>query len=212
MVIKSAKYVISSPTYKMCPPPDFPEFAFVGRSNVGKSSLINMLTGHHSLAKTSSSPGKTQLLNHFLINNNFFIVDMPGYGYAKVSHLQRGKWSVMVSDYLLKRPSLLHVFVLIDSRHEPQALDIDFVKQLHHHSIPFSLIFTKSDKQRPLALKTNVQSFLNEMQRTIKYQPSYFITSASKKTGRKDILKFMQQHLIESHQKPGEIPGFRGNL
>src|SRR5690606_21693823 len=146
MEITSAKYLISSPKVEGCPKPDKPEYAFIGRSNVGKSSLINMLTRNAKLAKTSGSPGKTQLINHFLINDAFYIVDLPGYGYAKVSQRQRAQWEKMIESYLRERENLMTVFVLIDSRHEPQAIDLQFLRHLGEWGVPFNIIFTKADK------------------------------------------------------------------
>ena len=146
MVIKDATFTISSPSVDKCPEPKLPEYAFIGRSNVGKSSLINMLTGRKQLAKTSANPGKTQLINHFLINEQWYLVDLPGYGYAKVSWTERVKWQKMIRDYLLKRENMMTVFVLVDVRHEPQKQDVDFINWLGGNRIPFSIVFTKCDK------------------------------------------------------------------
>src|ERR1700722_19955486 len=145
MVINSSIYVISSPDYTQCPKPDRPEYAFIGRSNVGKSSLINLITNNERLAKTSGTPGKTQLINHFNINNEWYIVDLPGYGFAKVSISSRKKWEKMIEDYLRKRENLVSVFILIDSRHTPQKLDLEFVDTLRRWQIPFCIVFTKAD-------------------------------------------------------------------
>ncbi len=191
MQINSAKYIISSPDYAKCPPPNKPEYAFIGRSNVGKSSLINMLSNINSLAKTSRTPGKTQLINHFIINDDFYIVDLPGYGFAKRSLKQRKEWEKMIEDYLRKRENLMNVFILIDSRHKPQKLDIDFVNQLGKWQIPFSIIFTKSDKENQKTVSANVKSFLNKMKETWQFLPNHFVTSAVKKTGREKILEFI---------------------
>jgi GTP-binding protein len=191
MQINSAKYIISSPDYTKCPPPNKPEYAFIGRSNVGKSSLINMLSNINSLAKTSRTPGKTQLINHFIINDDFYIVDLPGYGFAKRSMKQRKEWEKMIEDYLRKRENLMNVFILIDSRHKPQKLDIDFVNQLGKWQIPFSIIFTKSDKENQKTVSANVKSFLNKMRETWQFLPNHFVTSAVKKTGREKILEFI---------------------
>src|SRR5882757_963350 len=147
MQINTAEYVISSPDYTKCPATDRPEYAFIGRSNVGKSSLINMLTNNQKLAKTSGTPGKTQLINHFIINKSWYIVDLPGYGFAKVSQRDRRRWEQMIENYLRKRENLVNIFVLIDSRHGPQKIDLDFVNQLGEWQIPFALIFTKADKE-----------------------------------------------------------------
>lgn len=176
MIIKSAEYLISSPEYTKCPPPDRPEYAFIGRSNVGKSSLINMLCDNQKLAKTSGSPGKTQLINHFKIEsiegndpaanrkpNSWFIVDLPGYGFAKVSQTSRRRWEQMIENYLRKRENLANVFVLIDSRHEPQKIDLEFVNQLGAWEVPFNLVFTKSDKENQRTVSANVKGFLDAM-------------------------------------------------
>ena len=146
MIIQDATYVISNADYRQCPAPDLPEYAFIGRSNVGKSSLINMLTQRKGLAKTSQHPGKTQLINHFLINDSWYLVDLPGYGYAKISKTERNKWEHMIYEYLRYRPNLVCTFVLIDSRHEPQRVDLEFMEKLGEEGIPFHLVFTKTDK------------------------------------------------------------------
>ncbi|MBI2729981.1 MAG: YihA family ribosome biogenesis GTP-binding protein [Sphingobacteriales bacterium] len=203
MIIKSATYIVSSPDYTKCPKPDKPEYAFIGRSNVGKSSVINLLCDNEKLAKTSSSPGKTQLINHFLIkttidkNNSlgeggWYLVDLPGYGFAKVSQTSRRRWEQMIENYLRKRETLTNVFVLIDSRHSPQKIDLDFINQLGKWEIPFSLIFTKSDKSTQKEVAANVKAFLNAMRETWQFLPQHFVTSAVKKTGRKEILKFIE--------------------
>jgi len=193
MKIKQAAYVISSPSVESCPKPDKPEYAFIGRSNVGKSSLINMLCGREGLAKISSAPGKTKLINHFIINNEWYIVDLPGYGYAKISQAERKKWEKMTEDYLCKRESLVNIFVLIDSRHEPQAIDIEFVNKLGNWQIPFTLVFTKADKEKPGAVERHVKNFLNAMRETWQFLPQHFITSATKKQGREEILAFISE-------------------
>src|SRR4051794_32889329 len=177
MVIKQAAYLISSPSVELCPKPEKPEYAFIGRSNAGKSSLINMLC-NRDLAKTSASPGKTKLINHFIINNEWYIVDLPGYGYAKISQTQRKQWEKMIEDYLRKRKNLINVFVLIDSRHKPQASDLEFVNKLGAWQIPFSLVFTKADKEKPKAVERNVNVFLHGLKETWKVLPNYFVTSA----------------------------------
>ena len=199
MEIRSAKYVISSPSYKDCPVTDLPEYAFIGRSNVGKSSLINMLTDIDKLAKTSAAPGKTQLINHFTIEtidekrkvSKWWLVDLPGYGFAKVSISQRKKWETMIEDFLKNRQTLAHVFLLIDSRHKPQKLDLDFVNSMGKWEIPFTLIFTKSDKENQRTVAANVKDFLQKMRETWQFLPGHFITSAEKKTGRADILRLI---------------------
>ena len=189
MQIKSAVYVISSPEYKLCPAPDRPEYAFIGRSNVGKSSLINMLCNNQKLAKTSSAPGKTQLINHFDVNKGqWYLVDLPGYGYAKVSQNQRKKWEKMIEDYLRQRENLAQVFVLIDSRHSPQKLDIDFINQLGEWEVPFSLVFTKADKEKQAVVSKNVKDFLNKMRATWQFLPAHVVSSVMKQMGKDKIL------------------------
>jgi GTP-binding protein len=193
MVIKSAEYLISNPDWENCPVADKPEYAFIGRSNVGKSSLINMLMNQHKLAKTSGTPGKTQLINHFLINKSWYIVDLPGYGFAKVSQSQRRNWEQMIENYLRKRTNLMNVFVLIDSRHTPQKLDLDFVNQLGKWEIPFQLVFTKADKTTQLETSRNVKAFLNKMRETWQFLPAHHVTSTVKKMGRDNILAFIDE-------------------
>ena len=209
MIIKKAAYVISSPDYTLCPKADRPEYAFIGRSNVGKSSLINMICDNHKLAKTSGSPGKTQLLNHFeiisipasekessskkQIETKWYLVDLPGYGYAKVSLNSRRRWEQMIENYLRKRENLVSVFVLIDSRHSPQKADLDFLTQLGKWEIPFCLVFTKADKESQKEVSKNVKDFLNVMRKTWQFLPQHFITSAIKKTGREKLLSFIEE-------------------
>lgn len=188
MVIKSASYIISSPEYKLCPKPDKPEYAFIGRSNVGKSSLINMLCNNQKLAKTSSAPGKTKLINHFAVNNEWYLVDLPGYGFAKESQSERRKWEKMIEDYLRKRENLVNVFVLIDSRHNPQKIDLEFINQLGEWEVPFSLIFTKADKETQAVVSKNVKSFLNAMRATWQFLPEHAVTSVMKQMGRDKVL------------------------
>ena len=201
MKIKQAAYVISSPSVDKTPKPDKPEYAFIGRSNVGKSSLINMLSGRESLAKISSSPGKTKLINHFIINNEWYLVDLPGYGYAKISQSERKKWEKMIEDYLRKRESLVNVFVLIDSRHTPQKIDLEFVDQLGQWQIPFTLVFTKADKEKPGAVDRHVKAFLDAMRQTWQFLPQHFVTSATKKQGRDEILTFISEWNIRVKEK-----------
>lgn len=202
MEITSAKYNISSALVEQCPKPDRPEYAFIGRSNVGKSSLINLLTKTKNLAKTSGTPGKTQLINHFEIESSsglkgpkdkWFLVDLPGYGYAKRSISDRNRWEQMIDGYLRKRENLMHVFVLIDSRHTPQKNDLEFVNQLDHWEVPFSLVFTKSDKEKPGVVARNVQAFMDKLRETWQFLPRNFVTSAEKKVGREEILELLQQ-------------------
>lgn len=196
MEIISAKYIISSATHKQCPPPDRPEYAFIGRSNVGKSSLINMLTNKKGLAKISATPGKTQLINHFEIvssdKRKWFLVDLPGYGYATVSHKARNNWSNMIESYIRKRENLVCVFVLIDSRHEPQAIDVEFINKLGEWEIPFVIVFTKADKNKPGATDRNVQGFLRALSEHWEENPPYFVSSAVEKTGREPVLTYIK--------------------
>jgi GTP-binding protein len=207
MIIQSATYLISSPDYTKCPKADRPEYAFIGRSNVGKSSLINMICDNHKLAKISSSPGKTQMINHFdiksLVGNSpaggsrgeasWYLVDLPGYGFAKVSQSQRKQWEKMIEDYLRKRENLINVFILIDSRHSPQKLDLDFVNQLGEWQIPFCLVFTKADKETQKEVSKNVKAFLEAMRKTWQFLPQHFVTSAIKKMGRDKMLTFIEE-------------------
>lgn len=191
MNIQTAAFLMSNSRVEDCPAPTLPEYAFIGRSNVGKSSLINMLTNHKGLAKTSSLPGKTQLINHFIINNNWYLVDLPGYGYARVSKDSRQKWGRMINYYLRKRENLLCVFVLIDSRHAPQAVDLEFIEQLGEEGIPFVLVFTKADKQSGSRTQQNVTEYLQKLQETWDELPRHFVTSAEDKTGREELLAFI---------------------
>lgn len=193
MIIRNAEYIVSSPDYVKCPKPDRPEYAFIGRSNVGKSSLINMLSGHEKLAKTSGTPGKTQLINHFDIDGEWYMVDLPGYGFAKVSQGQRKQWEKMIEDYLRKRENLMNVFVLIDSRHSPQKLDLEFVDRLGNWQVPFCLVFTKADKENQRTVSMNVRSFLDRMRERWQFLPQHFITSATKKMGRDKILGLIEE-------------------
>jgi len=193
MVIKKAEYVISSPSLAQCPKPDKPEYAFLGRSNVGKSSLINMIVNQKNLAKTSSTPGKTQLINHFLVNKEWYRVDLPGYGFAKVSQTSRRRWEQMIENYLRKRENLSNVFVLIDSRHGPQKIDLDFINKLGEWEVPFCLVFTKADKETQRQVSLNVKAFLNAMRATWQFLPRHFVTSAEKRLGRKEMLAYIQE-------------------
>ena len=191
MEITSAKFVISNSRADMCPEGNLPEYAFIGRSNVGKSSLINMLTNHSKLAMTSSTPGKTLLINHFLINNSWYLVDLPGYGYA-----QRGKKVMeqiknIIQHYVLERMQMTCLFVLIDSRLEPQKIDLQFIEWLGENGVPFALVFTKADKQNIVKTQQNVERFLNTLKEQWEELPAYFITSAEKKTGRKEVLDYI---------------------
>lgn len=193
MNIREAKFLMSNTRVEQCPAPTLPEYAFIGRSNVGKSSLINMLTGHKGLAKTSSLPGKTQLINHFLINNEWYLVDLPGYGYARVSKDARVKWGRMINYYLRQRENLTCVFVLIDARHEPQAVDLEFMEMLGSEGIPFVMIFTKADKLSGTRTQQNVADYLRKMQETWDELPRHFVTSAEEKTGREEVLEFIAE-------------------
>ena len=193
MQIKQAEFVVSNADYKKCPDHDKPEFAFVGRSNVGKSSLINMLTGRKALAMTSSTPGKTMLINHFLINDSWYLVDLPGYGYA-----QRGKKAMeqlrhLISSYVAFREQLTCLFVLIDSRLEPQKIDLEFIHFLGENVAPFALIFTKSDKTKRSQLGGNVARFLNALKKEWDELPPHFVTSSADRSGRDEVLDYIEQ-------------------
>lgn len=195
MQIQSAIFETSSPDLEKCPDSALPEFAFIGRSNVGKSSLINMLTGKKDLAVVSSKPGRTRLINFFQINRKWSLVDLPGYGYAKASGQQRQKFNEFVSDYLVNRENLSCVFVLIDSRHDPQRLDLEFTQWLIEYSVPFVLVFTKSDKSKPDDLKVNINNFLTGMEEFCEGSPRTFTCSAKSGVGRKDVLNFIGEAL-----------------
>jgi GTP-binding protein len=200
MQIIKASYLISSPSIDKCPKPDRPEYAFIGRSNVGKSSLINMLCNNSKLAKISVTPGKTQLINHYTIESttanqkkkiNWYLVDLPGYGYAKRSQQQRKEWSRMIEDYLRKRENLLNIFVLIDARHEPQKIDLEFVDDLGNWKLPFTIVFTKADKEKPGAVERHVKLFFEKMRESWQFLPRYFVTSAIDKRGKEEVLDFI---------------------
>ena len=197
MEIIHASYLISSPSIDKCPEPDRPEYAFIGRSNVGKSSLINMLTNKKELAKISKSPGKTQLINHFDVvssdKKKWWLVDLPGYGYAKRSQSMRKSWEKMIQDYIRKRKNLANLFVLIDSRHKPQKIDLEFINQLGGWKVSFALIFTKSDKSTVKETANNVNDFLRELSATWEEPPPFFVTSAVKRTGLKKLLQFISE-------------------
>ena len=193
MKIKSADFVISNTNIDKCPKERIPEYAFIGRSNVGKSSLINMLTGRKSLAKTSGKPGKTQLINHFKINDNWFLVDLPGYGYAKVSKKNRSIFAKFIYEYLEKRENLICTFVLVDSRHEPQKIDMLFMEWLGQNQIPFVIIFTKMDKLSSSQLNKNITKYKTEMLKTWEDIPQTFRSSAESGLGKSEILKFIEQ-------------------
>lgn len=205
MLIKTAEFVISNSDVAKCPKDPLPEYAFIGRSNVGKSSLINMLTKRKHLAKTSGKPGKTQLINHFLINKNWFLVDLPGYGYAKVSKTAKKKFQKFITSYFEKRQQLVSAFVLVDIRHSPQPIDMDFMAWLGEHGIPFSIIFTKADKLKPKAIDRHIELYSQEMLKVWESMPNYFVTSSSKGLGRDEVL----QHIEETN---AEIAALRQEL
>jgi GTP-binding protein len=198
MEIKTANFVISNTEFKKCPEPTIPEYAFIGRSNVGKSSLINMITNHSKLAKVSGQPGKTQLINHFLINDAWYLVDLPGYGYAKVSKKMRFKWQKFIQDYLLYRQNLYCVFVLVDARHEPQKIDVEFMQWLGLNGIPFVIIFTKADKLSKVKLDKSIAEYKRELLKEWEELPTYFISSAESKMGKDEILNFIDQVNVEN--------------
>ncbi|MBJ6118780.1 YihA family ribosome biogenesis GTP-binding protein [Pontibacter sp. BT310] len=193
MVIKEAKFLMSNTRVEECPAPDKPEYAFIGRSNVGKSSLINMLTEQKGLAKTSSSPGKTQLINHFLINDTWYLVDLPGYGYAKVSKGSRDDWRKMINYYFQKRENLTCIFVLIDSRHEPMKTDMDFINHLGQVGVPFVIVFTKADKQSSVKTDSTIAAYKRTLLQTWDELPRIFVTSSEKRTGRDELLAFIDE-------------------
>ena len=193
MQIKTAKFVVSNQEVSYCPKSNIPEYAFIGRSNVGKSSLINMLTNHKSLAKTSSRPGKTQLINHFLINGNWHLVDLPGYGYAKVSRYKKNIFQKFITNYFKQRNQLICAFVLIDIRHDPLNIDLDFISWLAKNSIPFSIIFTKSDKLKPKTIESNISNYMQKLNEDWEVLPNFFVTSSSKHYGRENILEYIDK-------------------
>lgn len=195
MKITSATFVMSNADYKACPKPILPEFAFIGRSNVGKSSLLNMLLNKKNLAKTSSSPGKTQLINHFLINEMWFLVDLPGYGYAKVSKNQREKWQKLISSYLRLRENLTLVFILIDARLEPQKIDLEFINWCGEERIPFSLVLTKMDKVSKAEGQRNLRKLQQALLETWEELPAFFSTSAVNADGRDALLGYIQKFI-----------------
>ena len=192
MIIHSALFIKSSPGLRDCPPPSKPEFAFIGRSNVGKSSLINMLTGWSKLAKTSVQPGKTRTINHFIVNDSWYLVDLPGYGYAKVPVKLREKWVKATENYILKRENLISLFVLLDTRHKPQASDLEFMEFLGNNQIPFARVFTKSDKISQAELEKSIDFYNTEMLRNWDSLPISFTSSAVKGTGREEILDYIE--------------------
>ncbi|HPX98737.1 MAG TPA: ribosome biogenesis GTP-binding protein YihA/YsxC [Bacteroidaceae bacterium] len=193
MEIKSAEFVISNTSFDRCPVHNKPEYAFIGRSNVGKSSLINMLTGRKGLAMTSSMPGKTLLINHFLINDDWYLVDLPGYGYAKRGQKQREQLKQLIDNYILYRPQLTSLFVLVDSRHEPQKIDLEFITWLGENGIPFSIVFTKADKSASGQLNINIKRYLETLTEQWEELPPHFITSSVNRSGRDEILNYIQK-------------------
>ena len=193
MEIKNSQFVISAPTVEKCPKDNKPEYAFIGRSNVGKSSLINMLCNHKGLAKTSATPGKTLLINLFLVNREWYLVDLPGYGYAKRSKSVQDQLQRMISSYILQRQQLVNVFVLIDIRHDPQKIDREFLDWLGVSSVPFSIVFTKADKLGPVKARQNAERWMESLRDTWETLPPYFITSSEKKTGRQEVIDYIGQ-------------------
>lgn len=193
MEIKSAEFVISNSDVKKCPKSGLPEYAFIGRSNVGKSSLINMLTRNNKLAKTSATPGKTLLINHFLINNEWYLVDLPGYGFAKRGKKEQEKLKEIIESYILEREQMVNLFVLIDSRLEPQKIDLEFIEWLGENGIPFSLIFTKSDKLGTGKVRDNVNRYLKRLQEQWEELPPHFVTSSEKRVGRAEVLDYIDE-------------------
>ncbi|MCA0391092.1 MAG: ribosome biogenesis GTP-binding protein YihA/YsxC [Bacteroidetes bacterium] len=202
MVIKTAEFVKSSGKWQDCPEPNLPEYAFIGRSNVGKSSLINAMMNHKDLAKTSQTPGKTQLINHFLVNESWYLTDLPGYGYARVSKSLRKDFEKLITNYILNRKNLVNLFVLVDSRHTPQKIDLEFIEWCGENGIPFSIVFTKADKLKPNAAISNVENYQVELLKTWEDLPETYVTSAEKKVGTDEILNFISKtnkFLEENH-------------
>ena len=192
MPVKQAEFIVSNADPALCPRPDRPEYAFIGRSNVGKSSLINMLTGRHSLAKISGKPGKTQLINHFIIDNEWYLVDLPGYGYAQVSKTEREKFAGLINSYLTSRPNLLCIFVLVDARIPPQKIDLDFMTNLGDRGLPFVIAFTKIEKLGSAKLQAMLDMYRTTLLETWEEVPQWFITSAITAAGREEILSFIR--------------------
>jgi GTP-binding protein len=191
-MIKQARFVASNTEVKKCPPPDKPEYAFIGRSNVGKSSLINMLVGQNGLAKVSVRPGKTQLINHFMIDETWYLVDLPGYGYAKVSHTMKEKFQKLITNYILHRENLYCLFVLIDIRHEPQKIDLEFITWLGENQVPFAIVFTKADKLGKVSASKNVEEYKNELKKLWEELPPVFVSSAEVGMGKDEIIAFIE--------------------
>lgn len=193
MQINSAEFVISNTDVRKCPGGQLPEYAFIGRSNVGKSSLINMLTGRKGLAMTSATPGKTMLINHFLINKNWYIVDLPGYGFARRGQKGKDQIQRIIQSYILQRAQMTCLFVLIDSRHEPQNIDLEFIEWLGENGVPFALVFTKADKMKPGQLRENIERYLLKLQEQWEELPPHFITSSEERRGREELLTYIEQ-------------------
>jgi len=193
MEVKSAEFVMSNSAVDKCPNQPLPEYAFIGRSNVGKSSLINMLVQRKSLAKTSGRPGKTQLINHFIINKNWFLVDLPGYGYARVSKKSKKTFQKFITEYFEKRKQLVLAFVLVDIRHQPQPIDLEFMAYLGNQQIPFHIIFTKADKLKPKASLLAIEQYREKMLEFWEEMPQYFVTSSAHNTGREELLQYIAQ-------------------
>ena len=202
MVIKTAEFVKSSGKWQECPEATMPEYAFIGRSNVGKSSLINAMLNHKDLAKTSQTPGKTQLINHFLINEKWYLTDLPGYGYARVSKSMRKEFEKINTNYILNRKNLVNLFVLIDSRHTPQQIDLEFIEWCGESGVPFSVVFTKSDKLKPNVAISNIENYKAELLKSWESLPEIYVTSAVKKIGGDEILQFISktnEFLFKNH-------------
>ena len=204
MKIKSAEFVVSNSETAKCPKDNLPEYAFIGRSNVGKSSLINMLTDKKSLAKTSGRPGKTQLINHFIINSDWYLVDLPGYGYARVSKSSKKKFQKFITDYFEQRAQLVSAFVLVDIRHKPQPIDLEFMQYMGESEIPFGIIFTKADKLKPAAIDRHVNDYNEVLLKTWEELPQYFVTSSSKSIGKDNLLEFIGSTNEEMEQLKAE--------
>lgn len=191
MIIKSAEFVISNTDVRKCPEGSLSEYAFIGRSNVGKSSLINMLTAHKGLAMTSQKPGKTQLINHFLINKEWYLVDLPGYGYARLGLKNREQLKTIIEDYILERPQLVNLFILLDCRHEPQKIDLEFISWAGENGVPFALVFTKSDKISKGRLAQNIEVYKEKLLETWEELPPIFVTSSEHREGREELLEYI---------------------
>ena len=195
MIIKTASFVKSSAKYEQCPEMDMPVFAFIGRSNVGKSSLINAITNHKKLAKTSGTPGKTQLINHFIINSSWYLVDLPGYGFAKISKKMRDEWKIMISNYLNYRESLMNTFILVDSRIKPQKLDLDLITNYGENGLPFTLVFTKTDKLKDNILAKNIAAYKKTLLEQWEELPHMIITSSIDKRGTQELLNYIEKSI-----------------